>query len=509
MKKTILTLFLLFLLTAKSSGEEITALTFDQAQAKISADIKTLSIYRERLAFHNAFIANNPDIFPDKNLKPGPLLSQPARESIRRFWQSTMDYYLALDSLGKFYHHYYKIEDEELKELSFLIFYEAFVLQYRSALDLIVALDKIPGIDVILNEPMPELGLPKDTYNQFKFRFLNVGRGMEFAALDTYYHTRKIAKYTGSQDFIRTDAQRLWQMGKGYGEKMTLKNGLKIIKGAGFAAYFPIQAGISEWMGDVKIKRRHESLISAHQIQSLTDVLEPGDILLERREWYLSNIGLPGFWTHAALYIGTPAQRQQFFSDNETSAWIKKHGQADGSFENLLSTRYNQAYQLSIKPLENGHASRILEAIGEGVSFTSIEHSADCDSLVVLRPRLSKKEKAQAILKGFYYSGRPYDFNFDFLTDSELVCTELIYKAYEAGPEQQGLKLSLIEYLGHLLIPANDVAMQFSEQYGTQSQQMDMIVFLDGYEKSKQAKNAALSEFRQSWKRPKWHVLTQ
>ena len=99
-------------------------------------------------------------------------------------------------------------------------------------------------------------------------------------------------------------------------------------------------------------------------------------VLLERREWYMSNVGLPGFWSHAALYVGTPEERRKFFDDPEVHRWVKEHGEPSGDFEGLLKRQYSKAYALAIKPQEHGHVPRVLEAMSEGVVFTTIEHSA-------------------------------------------------------------------------------------------------------------------------------------
>ena len=262
-------------------------------------------------------------------------------------------------------------------------------------------------------------------------------------------------------------------------------------------------------MGDTKVWRQKKSLVSAEQIAAMLPRLQPGDILLERREWYLSNVGLPGYWPHAALYIGTPVERRSFFGDPAVKAWAKKQGVADGDIGELLAAKYPDAYKLSVKPQEEEHVPRIIEAMSEGVSFTTLEHSAAADAVVVLRPKLSKTEKASAILRAFHYSGRPYDFNFDFMTDSSLVCTELVYKAYEPGGGMKGLRLPLSEMLGRKLLSANEVAILFDEEFGKEGQQFEFVLFLDGHEGGKIAIESTLAAFRKSHTRPKWHIIMQ
>jgi hypothetical protein len=111
--------------------------------------------------------------------------------------------------------------------------------------------------------------------------------------------------------------------------------------------------------------------------------------------------------------------------------------------------------------------------------------------------------------RAFHYAGRPYDFDFDFLTDSALVCTELVSKAYEWDGELPGLDLPTVEVPGRQVTPANLIARQFDEDYGGAHQQFDLVAFLDGHEAAGNAIPAGLDTFRHSWRRPKWYVLVQ
>jgi len=476
---------------------------------RIAGDLKALRVYRAGLESTLAFVRSRPDLFAEEKSDKPRLLSRQQREAIWNTWQTLLDYYLALDSLGKYHSTFYKLSTRDQRKRSFLVTYGAFLAQYRIALDFIDRIERNSDLDTLLNDSVTELGMPKGTYAKFKFRFLNAVRATEFLSLGA------LNKFYGGDSFpetradINTDRAGIWKMGRGRGHVLTIKNAFKLIRTAGVTAWFPVQAGVSEWMGDTKVWRWKKSLVSPEQIAAMLPLLQPGDILLERREWYVSNVGLPGYWSHAALYIGTPAERRRFFDDPSVKAWVKKQGGAGADLEKLLAAKCPDAYKVSVKAQEEGHVPRVLEAMSEGVSFTTLEHSAAADAVVVLRPKLSKTEKASAILRAFHYSGRPYDFNFDFLTDSALVCTELVYKAYEPGGGMKGLRLPLSEMLGRKLLPANEIAVLFDEEFGKAGQQFEFVLFLDGHEGGKVAIESTLDAFRKSHTRPKWHIIIQ
>ena len=479
-----------------------------QLEVRLQADARAAAVERDGLRKIIAFLDSRPDLFPTSPSKDSGLLRREEKESVWKTWQLFLDYNIGLDSVERYHASFYRLKGAAREE-SFLIGYAAMLAQYRNALEFIDRAERNPAWDKVLNDPVPELGLPGGMYSKLKFRFLNVAIASEFAAREAIMKTFSGEQLPALRANIRDDAQYIWNAGKGRGEMLTAKNALKVIQDGANSAWLPIQTGVSEWMGDTKVYRAKRSLISEKQVDQLKTLLQPGDVLLERREWYVSNVGLPGFWSHAALYIGTAADRRALFSDEETQAWVKQHGESSGDLELLLQSRYPTTYKQSQTPQEEKHVVRIIEAISEGVSLTTLEHSADCDSIVVLRPRLPGPEKAQAIVRAFHFTGRPYDFNFDFATDAELVCTELVYKSYEPVNGFTGLKFPLTEMLGRKLLPANEIARQFDVQQGMPEQQFDLVIFLDGQERKRNAIEGSLADFRSSWLRPKWHVLTQ
>jgi hypothetical protein len=512
-QSTVKILCIAFLLLAGTSlpGAEITQINkLDQAALtnRLAEDARTVLLHRDGLRKVIAYVESRTDLFPAETPKTSGLLRREQKEVVWETWQRLLDYLLALDSLEQYHKNFYRLKGPA-KADSFLIGYAATLAQYRAVLEFIARADRSPGLDKVLNDPVPEIGLPANSYAKLRLKYLNVAMATDFAARQIILKTFGKEGQPLLRDAISADASYLWKTGRGTGEAMTAKNALKIIQRGADAAWLPVQTGVAEWMGQTKVRRSGQFLITEEQIKALQSQLLPGDVFLERREWYMSNIGLPGFWSHAAIYIGTSAERRAFFADPDVQAWVKQHGEATGDFEALLRARFPQAWERSQICKMDNRIVQIVEAIGPGVSFTSLAHSAICDSLAVLRPKLSKTEKAQALYRAFHYAGRPYDYNFDFATDAELVCTELVYKSYEPATGMKGLKFPLVEMLGRKVTPANELAKQFDAQYGTADEQFELVAFLDGVERKGEAVKASVTEFRQTWKRPKWHVLVQ
>jgi Permuted papain-like amidase enzyme, YaeF/YiiX, C92 family len=490
-------------LAACASGPPLSQLEPPAREARLASDAAAVETYRAGLREVVAYVDARPDFFARDGSAAPTLPAREAREAVWVAWQRFLDYVLALDTIGRYHQRFAELA-RPAREQAFAIGHAAYVAQYRFALELLDRLARNPALEPQLNEPVPELGVPKGTYARMRLRFLNTVRATEFAALGVVGEDTKAAASPMLAARIAEDRAAIWRYGAGRGQVMTVTNALEVVQRTAFAGWFPVQAGIADWMGDTRLIPEDRARVSPAQVAALGTVLEPGDILLVRREAYLSNIGIPGFWPHAVLYVGTPDERRRVFAGPEVAAWVEARGQADGDFEALLARTHPAAYGRA-RVLDGG-PRRTLEAISEGVAFTTLEHAAHADHVAALRPRLPAVEKGAAILRAFGYAGRPYDFDFDFRTDAALVCSELVYKAYEPGPGRQGLRLPLVEVLGRPVLPPSAIGKLFDVEFGMSAAQLELVRFLDG--RAGEAVEADVESFRRSWQRPKWSTVT-
>ena len=184
-------------------------------------------------------------------------------------------------------------------------------------------------------------------------------------------------------------------------------------------AHFPIYkliSGIAGIIGDTRVINPEPSITDA-QMEQMESQLKPGDILLERSDYFMSNAFLPGFWPHTIIYLG---------KKEEWSALRTADGRALGEDpwiqENILPKYFS--------PFDQHHPARVIEAISDGVVFNSMHHAAQKDDIVIIRPQISEADIAESISRALRHHGKPYDFEFNFFTDDKIVCSELAFRAY-------------------------------------------------------------------------------
>lgn len=180
---------------------------------------------------------------------------------------------------------------------------------------------------------------------------------------------------------------------------------------------YRVQKLSSSMMADVYVRRDHRPQLPTEIVKSLESVAMPGDVFLVRKEFAVTNYFLPGYWPHAALYLGTPEELQQLQVDAKVG---------DQRWSTL------QAAAIS-SPNPTGRC--VLEAMKDGVNLRCWNSPLGSDSIVILRPRLSAAEIGGSLARGLAHEGKSYDFDFNFGSSDRLVCTEVIYRAYDGVGE--------------------------------------------------------------------------
>jgi len=148
---------------------------------------------------------------------------------------------------------------------------------------------------------------------------------------------------------------------------------------------YNIKASVMSWFSDIRIYRGGFVLfgpssyqLKGNEMREILNIIEPGDILLRRYSHYIGSLLIPGYFSHAAVYVG----------DNS-----------------------------------------IIHMLGEGITKEDILVFLRCDDIAVLRAK--DKMLAETIITNakLYLDKRiKYDYNFDTKSSKKFYCTEFVDK---------------------------------------------------------------------------------
>lgn len=137
----------------------------------------------------------------------------------------------------------------------------------------------------------------------------------------------------------------------------------------------------------------------------LQSTLTCGDILLEKTPFRLTDKLIPGYWGHAAVWIGTERELRDL-----------------GIWDHPLVQKYHH-------DIRSGNS--VVEALRSGVEMNQLKRFLNIDSIGVLRREgLSSQDRKQIVLQTLRQVGKSYDFNFDVESLEKVYCSKLVYLAY-------------------------------------------------------------------------------
>jgi len=432
------------------------------------------------------------------------------RDKIRDLWYGVLEPLVALDGIKHRYEGWFGVDylaHPELHSRAFGLSYAALCAQVAGGQ---AFLDVVGGKDIVaklFDEEMPTRGLPRGTFSAMRAR-IGRARDYSFVPVGAEWYSAWIDSHldgaTGEaiRGMVKARSQAaLDRLKELKGVTRTAENKTDLMKSTAFKAWFPLQKEVAEWAGDTRVAPQGRRLIDDAKLAAMKKKLRSGDILVERRNWYLSNVGLPGFWPHAAIYVGTQDDIKSTFDADED---VKKQF---GTFSEHLAKKHPEAWKAFGEKDEAGHPHTVIEAVSEGVVAASFEHSCGADYVAAMRTTFPLVEVASAIDRAFGYFGRPYDFDFDFATDDRVVCSELVVKAYEpAGDDAPGLRIPWVTVAGRRTVPPTELVRLFARDRGTPDAQLSFVYYLEGREGSKDAVVSDDNGLARTPQRPKWDI---
>ena len=379
-----------------------------------------------------------------------PTEDEQTRHLLVSYWQSRN----ALFEVVSSFHHVDRFETPQ-RPIAFVIAYAGALVLVDVARFLRENFHHRPVVRAKLNEPEPYFGIPQGTYDRIQksltspvhawhlyhaaaYVQLNQGRLQSIADsnsdLQSMLHI--IRKLQGrmnvsiEQFAIIRSREQLRSVSRRIGRDLLSR------------ALYGLQKCVSRLIADRYVRADHQPGLPTHVDAELEQQLRPGDVIIVRKEHAFTNYFLPGYWPHAALYVGSLAEMRQLR--------LHEHQNVSPQWSNL-------------EAVDPDRSNRVLEAMKDGVRVRSLSCPFRSDAVTIIRPQLSPQQVAEAIGRGFFHADKPYDFDFDFARSDRLVCTEVVYRSFEGVG---GIEFELTRRAGRLTLAAEDLLQKAVDRNG-------------------------------------------
>ena len=388
-------------------------------------------------------------------------------DAVRAQLLAYVNYRAALLRIVWKYQDYAHAPDEAQRLRAFLASYTAASVLYEASVKFVTLFANAPDAMRKLNEAEPLWNIPPGLYDKVRRSLADPENRQLLRHAQQFYRSHRedfarqqLATATPFDQFHAAIARadRTIQQSTLVAWSAGATTPLTEARDAGQETFYRAQTFLATWIGDTKVRAPHggHALIRPAQVEELRARLKPGDVMLERRNWFLSNAFLPGYWPHSALYVGTAEDMKRLGLDRDPR--VQKH------------------WQKFVSRDEQGHERVIIEAISEGVVFTALEHSVgEADAAAFLRPNLSPERLKEVIARAFSHAGKPYDFEFDFFSSDKLVCSEVVYRAFDGD-----IKLPLVDVMGRKTLPPIEIVRQCVLERARPPEQFSFVAYLDG-----------------------------
>ena len=145
-------------------------------------------------------------------------------------------------------------------------------------------------------------------------------------------------------------------------------------------------------------------LVKGEDIRQVINIIKPGDIFVRGYINYLDGYCIPGFFSHAGMYLGEVKESDR--------AKVKEGAEAN----------FRTGEQM------------VIHSMAEGVFMEDVINFCRCDYMAILRrntaiesPEAKNTTFDDVMHNALQNLGKNYDFKFDFADFTKLSCTELVY----------------------------------------------------------------------------------